>query len=365
MDVVVPQLSGRIVDATIVRQPIPLRRPLRGARGPVTSRAVRLLHLTAEDGCEGIGEGSSVDWLAAAPAPDVASTFRLLVERIRRDGLAEADLLEWSLEAAAPGAVRAAVQTALLDLEARRRGCSLAAVLGAADPCLPQSMSALLVDDDPAAMARAAAWHARRGIACFKVKVGGRDLAAEVARVTAVRNSIGDAAGLRLDANGAWSLDDARRALDAFEPVRAAFVEEPLSDATQTAQLDLPRRIALDESVRDMKDLRLAIARGGFRVLVLKLERVGGPLAALEMAAAATRAGLEVVFTDSIEGAVGRAATAHVAAAAYERAGVPPSAVGLGGLFLLDEGEDAAGEIPVYGPGLGLEIDAVVGGAPS
>jgi o-succinylbenzoate synthase len=358
-----PNLTGRIVDASVVRQPVRLRYPLRGSRGSVTSRAVRLLHLTAGDGCEGIGEGSSVDWLAAAPSPAVSSTFRILVERIRKEGLSEADLLEWSIDAVAPAAVRSAVQTALLDLEARRRGCSLAAVLGATDPCLPMPLSALVGDDEPVAMAREAARLARRGIACFKLKVGRANLADDVARVAAVRKAIGSDAKLRLDANGAWNLDDAKRALDILAPAQAEFIEEPLRDASEIPLLSSPTPFALDESVGDIEQFERAISRGGFRVLVLKLERVGGPLAALAMAERAERVGLDVVFTDSIESAVGRAATAHVAAAAYESRGVDPVAVGLGGLFLLDDGGTPEGEILVYGPGLGIDIDEVVGGS--
>lgn len=365
MVVTPPILTGRIVDATIVRQPVRLRYPVRGARGSVTSRAVRLLHLTAADGCEGVGEGSSVDWLAAAPSPEISSMFRILAERVRKEGLTEADLLEWSIDAVAPAAVRAAVQTALLDLEARRRGCSLAALLGATDPCLPMPLSALVGDGEPVAMAREAARLARRGIACFKVKVGRARLADDVARVAAVRQAIGTEAKLRLDANGAWSLDDAKRALAALEAAQAEFIEEPLRDAGETPLLASSIPVALDESVGNTDQFERAIARGGFGVLVLKLERVGGPLAALAMAERAARVGLDVVFTDSIESAVGRTATAHVAAAAYEGLGSDPLAVGLGGLFLLDDGGTPEGEILVFGPGLGIDIDDVVAGAPA
>jgi o-succinylbenzoate synthase len=225
-------------------------------------------------------------------------------------------------------------------------------------------LSALVGDDEPATMAREAARFARRGIACFKVKVGRRDLADDIARVVAVRKAIGSEAGLRLDANGAWNLDDARRALDALAPAKAAFIEEPLGDATEIPLLACATPLALDESVRNADDLERALARGGFRVLVLKLERVGGPLAALKLAERAALAGLDVVFTDSIESAVGRAATAHVAAAAYEHRSSRPLAIGLGGLFLLDDGGNPEGEIAVFGPGLGMDIDEVVGGAP-
>ena len=83
------------------------------------------------------------------------------------------------------------------------------------------------------------------------------------------------------------------------------------------------------------------------------------------MAARATRAGIAVVFTDSIESVVGRTAVVNVAAAAYESSGAEPRAVGLGGLFLLDDGDEAEGEIVVHGHGLGIDIEAVVRGARS
>ncbi len=357
-----PHLAGRIVDATIVRQPVALRRPLGGAKGNFASRAVRLLHLVADDGVEGIGEGSSVDWLAATAPPVVASTFRVLVDRIRNGGLSEADLLEWSVESDGPSAVRSCVQTALLDLEARRRGSSLAALLGATDPCLPMPVSALVGDDEPAAMAREASSLVRRGFDCFKVKVGRAELAADLGRVAAVRTVVGTGASLRVDANGAWSVDEAARALDRLAASHVTFVEEPLREAARVGELEGPVRIALDESVCVVRDLEEAIARGGFQVLVLKLERVGGPLAALSMAALAMSSGLEVVFTDSIESSVGRAATAHVAAAAYERAAITPLPVGLGGLFVLEDGGDVEPEMLVAGPGLGIDVDSVAAG---
>lgn len=370
----VPQLRGRITDASVIRRPVPLRRPLpsapsapsvRGTRGPLTSRAVRLLHLTAEDGFEGVGEGSSVDWLAtASPAASsnaLATTMRLLVDRIRREGLLATDLLEWSLESDAPAALRCAVQTALLDIEARRHGCSLAALLGGSDPCLPQPLSALLGDDEPLAMAREAEVLAGLGIDCFKMKIGQRRLSDDVKCVATVRRAIGEQAGLRLDANGAWTIEEARRAMTVLEPALAEFVEEPLQDANGTSTLAISTPVALDESIRDAGDLARAIDRGGFQTLVLKLERVGGPLPALAMAEQARGAGLEVVFTDSIESAVGRTATVHTAAAEAQRAGAAPRAVGLGGLFLLEDGDDPEAEIVVCGPGLGIEVDAVVG----
>lgn len=359
-----PVLTGRIVDASVIRRPLALRHALRGAHGSVTSRSVRLLHLVAEDESEGVGEGSSVDWLSSVPADNTVRWFRTAAESIRRDKPAANDLLRWTIETDAPAVLRSALQTALFDVESQRLRLGVAEMLGASRDCETLPLSALIGEESPAAMAREAADFYERGLCCFKVKVGSGDLALDVARATAVRRAIGPDSGLRLDANGAWSLTEAGAALSALEAAHPDFVEEPLRHASEVERLDSPLALALDESIRTLRDLEVAIERGCWSFLVLKLERVGGPLPALAMAAIAMRAGLDVVFTDSIESRVGRAATVHVAAAAYSRGAGNLHAIGLGGHFLLGDGvaDESAAEVHADGPGLGVDIDSVVSG---
>lgn len=375
----------RIVDARVEAREIPLRRPLRGARGPVSSRRERVLVLTADDGVHGAGDASRVDWLAA-DAPDDRPTLELLLERIRNDAPPAAALLQWSLDSAQPAALRCGLQTALLDADARRRGLPLAALLAGRETAGLVRVSALLVEAAPDAMANEAAALRALGVESFKVKVGRASLDDDVAAVAAVRAAIGAHAELRLDANGAWDFDAARTALRELRAFAPDFVEEPLRDAGRIGELSSPVAVALDESLRDAAGLERAMVAGGFEVLVLKLERVGGPLPALAMAARASRAGLDVVFTDSIDGATGRAATLHAAAAAGARAADAaekrsadaagsrsaeaaekrsahaagprtagaPRAVGLGGFFLLDDHAGPCANAALPGPGLGL-----------
>ncbi len=359
-----PALTGRIVDASVIRRPLALRHALRGAHGSVTSRSVRLLHLVAEDGSEGVGEGSSVDWLRAAPADNTVRWFRAAAESIRRDKPAAGELLRWTQGAEAPAVLRSALQTALLDVESRRLRRSVAEMLGATGDFTTLPLSALIGEDSPAAMAREAAELYERGLCCFKVKVGCGDLSLDLARATSVRRAIGPDSGLRLDANGAWWGRGATEALKALAAVAPDFVEEPLRNAAEVVRLESSVPLALDESICTSADLEAALACGRWSFLVLKLERVGGPIAALALADAAIRAGLDVVFTDSIESRVGRAAAVHVAAAAYSSGARSLHAIGLGGHFLIGDGveDESAAEVHADGPGLGVDIDSVVSG---
>src|SRR5688572_9894681 len=232
-----PVLTRRIVDASVIRRPLVLRHALRGAHGSITSRSVRLLHLVADDGSEGVGEGSSVDWLASAPADNTVRWFRTAAESIRRDKPLASELLRWTMETDAPAVLRSALQTALFDVESQRLRRSVAEMLGATNDCGTLPLSALVGEESPAAMAREAAELYERGLCCFKVKVGCGDLALDVARATAVRRAIGPESGLRLDANGAWSLAEAGAALGALAAAAPDFVEEPLRNAAQVERL--------------------------------------------------------------------------------------------------------------------------------
>lgn len=355
--------GARVVRARVFDRDAPLRRPLRGANGPVTVRRVRILELAFDDDVVGLGDASAVDWLRDAAGDDVDRQTAELLERVRADAPPAAALLHWSANAPRAASLRAAVQTALVDADARRCGLPLATRLGgrAAPSALP--LSALVVDDDPAEMAAHARALAATGLASFKVKVGRPRLDDDVARVFAVREAIGPGAELRLDANGAWSASVARDALRALAACAPSFVEEPVADAAEVAGLGAPVPLALDESVRDASGLDAALARGGFAVLVLKLERTGGPLAALALAARAAAAGVDVVWTDSLDGEVGRAATLHAAAAHAARSGREPLPVGLGGLFVLDGEEPRAVATLADEAGLGLDAATVLRGA--
>lgn len=360
----IPTVFGRVVHAEVHSTEVALLRPLGGARESTSTRSVRVLLVRGNDGQFGVGEASSVDWLdGGATTADVDRALAQVAQRIGEQSPNAGSLLRGTLDPALPGAVRSALQTALLDMQARRRGQTLAALLGATAPCSPLAVSALIGSGSLEDMASEAAGYAALGLASFKIKVGGRDLADDRRSVLAVREAIGVQAKLRLDANRAWDQVQATRGLVELAVSGAEFLEEPLRAGEDSALPPSSLRVALDESIRNADDLTVALARGGFQVLVLKLERVGGPIPALALAQTAMRNGLEVVFTDSIESAVGRAATVHVAAAAAQRGGRQPSAVGLGGLFLLRDGSEPCATVEVRGPGLGLAESVFLGDA--
>ena len=130
-------------------------------------------------------------WGEALPLPAFGGESYSACEVALRAGTAtlcgmEIDAAPERLTADAPVA-RSALETALLDLSARRAGHSLAGWLGAPSASTPVPVNALLAADAPDALADEAAAAQAAGFSCSKLKVGVGSLAEDLERVRAVR----------------------------------------------------------------------------------------------------------------------------------------------------------------------------------
>lgn len=149
-----------------------------------------------------------------------------------------------------------------------------------------------------------------------KVAAAGQPAAADEERLRAVRDVLGSAGRVRIDANGAWDIDTAARLLPRYD--RAAggleYAEQPCRTVEDLAavrrRVDVP--IAADESIRRGDDpVRVARLRAA-DVAVLKVQPLGGVRACLRIA---DRIGLPVVVSSALETSVGIAAGVALAAA--------------------------------------------------
>ncbi|WP_431796815.1 o-succinylbenzoate synthase [Microbacterium kunmingense] len=192
------------------------------------------------------------------------------------------------------------------------------------------------------------------GCRTAKVKVAdpGQRLADDVARVAAVRDAMGPEGRIRIDANGAWNLDEAEHAVRAMEHHDLEYVEQPCASIDELAELrrriarlDIP--VAADESVRKADD-PLAVARAGAAdLLVIKVQPLGGIRRALDIVA---EAGLPVVVSSALDSAVGLSMGAALAASLPD---LPyDCGLGTGALFTEDVAAYAAhdGALPARRP---------------
>lgn len=272
--------------------------------------------------------------MPARPAASAAIAWRLPM-RTRFRGLTErtgmlvpgpAGWAEWSPFADYTGAelvpwLRAADEARTLGFpEPVRRRVPVNATVPAVDP------------------GRAHAIAARSGCGTAKVKVAepGQRLADDLARVEAVRDALGPGGRVRVDANGAWSVDEAITALGALARLGLEYAEQPCASTEDLAELRraLARRgidvpIAADESIRRSGDPERVVALGAADIAVLKVQPLGGVRACLALA---DRLGLPVVVSSALETSIGLAAGLALAAALPEL----PYACGLNTGPLLD-----------------------------
>lgn len=152
----------------------------------------------------------------------------------------------------------------------------------------------------------------------IKVKVAepGQTLADDVARVREARALLGPQGRIRLDANGAWNVDEAEHAIHALAEFDLEYVEQPCATVDELAQIrqrvkymGIP--IAADESVRKAED-PVAVARArAADIIVVKAQPLGGVTRAL---AVVVEAGLPAVVSSALDSSIGIAMGVALAA---------------------------------------------------
>lgn len=336
---------------------LPFREPYVTARGRLDRREMVLVRLRADCGAEGLGEAVPLSLRGDAPLGAVSAELRelggdaLVGRRVEDIDVGKETFAYLSAPA------RAAIESAVLDLRAKATGVPVWRLLGALSgdpiPC-----NATLVAGPPAAVAGDAERWAERGFGTFKLKVG---VPGDVGQVEAVRAAVGARARLRVDANGAWSPQEAVLRLTAMERHGIELAEQPATDLEDLAavrnQTAIP--IAADESIASVEDARRATELGACQLATVKLSKVGGFAPARAIAAA-----LPVYLSSALDGPVGIAAAAHAAMALRGAGPWAGLAQGLATQLLFADTvasvecrvRDGLLHVP-DGPGLGVEID--------
>jgi L-Ala-D/L-Glu epimerase len=341
------------VQLSVRRQVLRLRAPLQTAYGTISERVVLSVALRGEDGAVGYGEAAP---LAAYDGVSVERVEQAL-ERYRPvlAGGAEmngAELVDACRRVDDLPEAFAAIDMALWDRAGRRAGRPVAALL-TDSPAPAVAVNATISAVDRAGASEGAAAAAAAGFTCLKVKVGCGD---DAGRVAAVRAAVGPHTAIRLDANGAWSVEQAVRSIEALAPVGLELVEEPVHGlaAVRSVRERVPTRVAIDETAAEHGALTAGVADA----VCLKISRCGGISGLLAAAALVRASGAEVYVASTFDGPLGVAAGLHAAAALASRGPLP--ACGLATLGLFEDVEDTLaprnGEIALpQGPGLGVE----------
>lgn len=251
------------------------------SRGAKTEAAVVVA--TVRDGAA-TGRGECVPYARYGESVEsVAAAIQALAPQFAA-GLTRAGLQQ----ALPPGAARNALDCALWDLEAKRRGEPVHVLAGLPAPTERVTCYTISLDT-PEAMQAAAERVAARKL--LKVKLG-RD--GDPARIAAVRRGAPHAE-LVVDANEGWSADTLAANIAACADAGVTLIEQPLPADRDDALIGFrsPVLLCADESAHARPSL--VGLRGKYGAVNIKLDKTGGLTEALAMAADAKLAGLRIM----------------------------------------------------------------------
>jgi len=295
-------------------------RDFRISEGQTRTHVSVILRIRADDGVEGFGE------IVSAPPGKPEEFLEEIVGAVER--YAAPALLGVRVEdraaanarvaAALKGRVwtKAGIANALCDLHAKTLGMPVSALIGGRHAREVPVMGMVIGMMAPDEMARVAAGEVRAGYDTIKIKIG-EDMAADVKRVAAVREAVGDKVRLRVDANDHYNPADAIRLIRALERYDLDHVEQPVSrydllgSAQVQANVGVP--VMTDDMVATPEDAVNVIRLRAANRVKLKVTKHGleGTLLLARMLEAA---GISCVLGHVFEMGLAAVAEAHGAA---------------------------------------------------
>ncbi len=362
----------RIVAGTVYALQIPFVEGFRHSAHARRACDSVVMQVVDEDGVIGFGEGAPRRYVSGETPESVVEHLvsevwpRIVATELPDpvvEGLACLDEVIPEVAPAgviAPNAARCAMELALIDCALRSRGTSLGALLPPRRRSI--SYSGVITAADPALAARRASQMKLIGLEDVKLKVG---IGEDVERVRAVREAIGPEVSLRLDANGAWDLDEALAFADAVGVFGIDALEQPLPRhaindlAVLRKATEIP--LVADESLVTLEDATLLLGVEAVDVFNVRISKCGGLHRSAEMIRLADEAGVGVQLGSHVgETAILSAAGRHAAAWTPQLS----FAEGSYGTLLLAEDVSLdpvrfghrGRAAPLSGPGLGVDV---------
>lgn len=295
--------APRIAGSQLVHGSGTLPVEVRSAQTRWQSREGAVLLLRDREGRLGVGEASPLPGFS----DESLAACRQALDRVH-ERIAGTDAEGWPIAAGLDGlpAAQSAWESAVADLWARAEGLSVAQLLGGPGYHGAIALNALITTVEAGESALG------RGLTTLKFKIGIHDFDAELALLRELRTRCGFDFALRLDGNGSWSVDAARRNLAQLAELRPEFVEQPVAPGELSRLGPCAVPWAADESLRSPEEAEALLRTEGCAAWVLKPAALG-LRRARRLAVAAQEAGLGVVITHLFDGPVGLTAARELA----------------------------------------------------
>ena len=297
------------IDEIILREiEMRLRAPFETSFGTVRGRRIALMEVRCE-GVSGWGEVTAAEGpFYNSETPDTAWTVlcKFIAPLVLGQNIRAASEVMRLLEPVRGHEMaKAALETALWDVEARQRGLPLWKLLGGTRPEIACGVS-LGIQRDTQGLIAAVEKELKDGYQRIKIKIKpGKDLDF----VAAVRKQF-QKTKLMADANSAYRLADAEL-LRKFDALDLMMIEQPLEwdDLYHHSKLQplLKTPICLDECIHNPDHAEAALGMGACRIINIKLGRVGGYAHAKQIEEFCRSRGAPVWCGGMLETGIGRA----------------------------------------------------------
>jgi muconate cycloisomerase len=348
---------------------VPTIRPHVLAMATMYRQTLCLVRIYCSDGIVGLGEATTIGGLSYGP--ESPESIKLSIDTYFTPVMK-------GLDATRPASIMAklakqivgnhfakcAIETALFDAQGKRVGLPVSELLGGRVRERLPVLWTLASGETDKDIAEAERMIAERRHNAFKLKIGKRPVAEDVAHVGAIKKALGDRASVRVDVNMAWDETTARIGIDMLADVGCDLVEQPIIRHNRAGMARLAARaripIMADEALVGPPSAYDYASHAAANVFAVKIEQAGGLVAARQVQAIADASGIALYGGTMLEAGIGTVASAHVFAT------FPSLAFGtelFGPLLLTEEileepldYSDFALTVP-SGPGLGIALD--------
>jgi L-alanine-DL-glutamate epimerase-like enolase superfamily enzyme len=297
------------IQAFPVTVPVPATHRVRLGIGTMVKRDIVFVKVTTEGGLVGWGE-SHHGRAHLAIATLVNTTLRQLVSGMDATDVngVWSRIYKFQLGSHGMGAACAmamsGIDMALWDIRGKATGWPLYRQLGGSSRKVPAYAGGISLGiQPPEALVEEARGFVAAGYKAVKLRIGGDSVAADIARVEAVRAALGPDIDILTDANTGYSLADARRAMPAFAACDVGWLEEPFPGHDyrlyREAKGFAPVPLAAGENHFTRFEFSRLIEEGVVGILQPDLSKCGGITEALKIAAMASAYKLPIHFHTS------------------------------------------------------------------
>lgn len=313
------------------------------SRGILKKKVTYIINIQANafPGISGFGEAGPLKGLSLDDHPDFIQKAKQIVQNVEAISFSKdsQEILQAIRELPQIDhfpSLRFALETAFLDL--LRGGRKKIFSCGFYDQQHPVPINGLIWMGDENFMQQQIDQKLKEGFNCIKMKIGAIDFDLECRLLEMVRNRYPEEdVSLRVDANGAFGLNEAMEKLTRLSQFGIHSIEQPIKPGNIASMADLcqysPIPIALDEEligVSNIKDKKFLIEQIKPNYLILKPTLLGGIMATGEWISIAKNLGTGWWMTSALESNIGLNAIAQFASSLHTEL---PQGLGTGQLY--------------------------------